>query len=301
MARLLLDRRYAVGKLLCQIAYQQDYLACDVSLDIPVRVAAVTSPKDEWQTDLAHFRSCAVQAAPLRHPALPRLRDFFSSEQHPLEPVTGYAVFDFCPAMPFTTYLERRHVSEVCEALVNGLTLCDALDMVERQAPLLLSHIVVSPRTLCVGGHGRIGLQELGVAGWLLPSMSLIQSAQDGIYAAPEVLEGQTSSGRSSMYSVAAFVWHTLTGTPHPAGTLGQRQDQTAFMIPLAVLSVLTTALEPNPLRRYANMDAFGKALAQATVQVLPPSMKLTRRPGRPFTPRTLTSSVAARVSFSKS
>ncbi len=274
MMRPLLDQRYAVGKLLVQTTHEQHYEAYHVSLGIAVRLIAVPFPEDVQLADPKHFRRCATQAASLRHQALPRLRDFFSGESSPDAKPTYYAVFDPHEGVPFTAYLAQRRGRSLCEALIYALALCDALDMLGRQAPLLSPYIALSPDALRVRAFGRIGLAELGVAHWLLPTLGPRPTTpQESVYFAPEVLAGNAGDARARIYSVAGFLWHTLVGSP-PARSL----EATPAAMPEVLETSLRSALNPNPERRYQTLDDFGQALGQAALQVLPQAMTLTRQ-----------------------
>jgi hypothetical protein len=236
-----------------------------------VRVIAVRPPCKSSMIDVTNFRACATQAASLRHQTLPHLRDFFLSS--PIDQAY-YAVFDVAEGATFAAYLAQRGGISLPLALTYGLELCDALDLVGRVAPLLASLVTLSPRTLILRGTKPIGLLELGVARWLIPSARLELAPAESIYVAPEVREGNASDSRSLLYSIAAFLYHMLMDHPLEPGHQSLNERARGNLIHEALYTALARALDPAPQRRFSTLDAFGIALGQAAYHVLPPSWR---------------------------
>jgi serine/threonine protein kinase len=156
------------------------------------------------------------------------------------------------------------------------LQLTEALDLVERRAPGLLPGIVLSPDTLRVRSYARIGIEELGVARWLVPTLCWHSTPEEGLYLAPEVVAGTAGDNRSSIYSVAAFLHHALVGSPPAVSRRGPGELEPAIPAPLDL--VVGRALDPDPKRRYQTLDQFGRALGEAALAVLPEALALTQR-----------------------
>jgi hypothetical protein len=278
MSRPLLDHRYAVDQPLVKTMYEQHFSAVHVELGIQVRLVAVPSPEDERLADPQRFCRVATQVASLRHPALPRLRDYFTVPASPTaaSPAIYYAVFDELEGIPFSTYLVHRRGRSLCEALVYILQLTDALDLVDRRAPGLLPEVVLSPDTLRVRSYAHIGVEELGVARWLVPTLHRHFTPEQSLYLAPEIVAGRAGDSRAMIYSIAAFLHHALVGSP-PAVS-GLHLDEFVPAIPASLDQVVGQALNPDPDRRYRTLDQFGRALGQAALAVLPEAMALTPR-----------------------
>jgi hypothetical protein len=278
MSRLLLDHRYAVDQLLVETLYEQHYSAFHVELGIPVRLVAVPSPVDQQLADPQRFRHVATQAALLRHPALPRLRDYFTvpGSLSSATPAMYCAVFDQLPGIPYSSYLVHRRGRSLGEALVYGLQLTDALDLLDRRAPGLLAGVILSPSTLRVRSYARIGLEELGVACWLVPTLCRHFTSEESLYLAPEIVAGKPGDSRSSVYSIAAFLHHALVSSP-PAMS-DPRPGEFVPAIPASLHRVIGQALNPDPSLRFQTLDQFGRALGQAALQVLPEAMALASR-----------------------
>jgi serine/threonine-protein kinase len=269
MAPPLLDHRYSLTRLLFETAYEQHYLAEHIELGITVRVIAVRPSLDDKTVDEAKFRGCATQAACLRHQTLPHLRDYVLSS--PIEQAY-YVVFDVAEGATLAAYLAERGRISLPLALTYGLELCDALDLVERVAPLLTPLITLSPQTLIVCGARPIGLLELGVAHWLISSVRPERTSEESVYLAPEVRAGNAADSRSLIYSVAAFLYHMLMGHPWEPDYLPADEWARSSIIPEALYTALVRALDPIPERRFSTLDAFGIALGQTAYHVLPPS-----------------------------
>jgi hypothetical protein len=157
------------------------------------------------------------------------------------------------------------------------LQLTDALDLVDRRAPGLLTGVILSPNTLRVRSYARIALEELGVARWLVPTLFRHTTPDESLYLAPEIVAGKAGDSRSSVYSIAAFLHHSLVGSP-PAVS-DPRVGEFVPAIPASLHRVVSQALNPDPSLRFQTLDQFGRALGQAALQVLPEAMALTSRP----------------------
>jgi hypothetical protein len=81
-------------------------------------------------------------------------------------------------------------------------------------------------------------------------------------YMAPEQSKGYVTDERADIYSLAATLWHLLTGQP----PVGMPQAGTIFgsgeTIDIHLLQILQTALEPNRKNRFQSATQFADALS---------------------------------------
>lgn len=282
---LLLDRRYRVVRAIEHACHEQRFPAYHVELAIPVSITTL-HPRGAATTDgrATHLRESgtsafwklALQAAHLRHPVLPRVRDAFLKDDtyfvvtdaltHGIEQDApgGYAVETLAQRLARSGRLSLR------EALIFGLHLCDALAYVQQVAPTLLPLTTVTPRHLVLPQPNAIMIGDVRPARWLDAGHCACDEA-DLPYSAPEVATGGTQDVRADIYSIAAVIYHMLAGTPPPVAN-NERRTLTEIepLIPAALSNVIECALRPDPDTRFADANAFGRALAGALTELLP-------------------------------
>lgn len=286
---ILLDRRYRVARAIEHATDEQRFPAHHVELDVPVCItvlhphgAVPTGGRSALlrEASASSFWTLALQAANLRHPVLPRVRDSF------LQGDTCYVVTDD-PARPhgleqdvsgwhsietLAQRLERTGHLSLREALIFGLHLCDALAYLQQVAPSLLPLTTIVPRHLMLPQPNTIMIGDLRPARWLDAARCVCVEA-DLPYSAPEITTGGAQDVRADMYSIAAVVYHMLAGAPPARSALGtERRTLTEIepLIPAALSDVIEQALRPDPDARFADANAFGRALAGALTELLP-------------------------------
>lgn len=287
---ILLDRRYRVARTIEHAHNEQRFPAYHVELAIPVSITTLY-PRGITATvgQAAHLRASsaspfwklALQAANLRHPVLPRVRDSF------LQGDTYYVVTDdlahphSCEqdAAPgwhsietLAQRLERSGRLSLREALIFGLHLCDALAYVQQVTPSLLPLTTIAPQHLLLPQPNAIIIADMRPARWLDAAHSVC-AVGDLPYSAPEVAMGGAQDVRADIYSIAAVIYHMLAGTPPtpPAADTGRRTlAEIEPLIPAALSDVIERALCPDLETRFADANAFGRALAGALTELLP-------------------------------
>lgn len=284
---LLLDRRYRVARAIEHASDEQRFPAYHVELAIPVSITTL-HPRETAvagaratrlkESGASAFWKLALQAAHLRHPVLPRVRDSF------LQGNTYYVVTDdpthgIEPGAPgwysvesLAQRLARAGRLSLRETLIFGLHLCDALAYVQQVAPTLLPLTTITPRHLVLPQPNAIMIGEVRPARWLDAARCVCDEA-DLPYSAPEVATGSAQDVRADIYSIAAVIYHMLAGTPPPPPAANAERRTLAEiepLIPAALSDVIERALRPDPDTRFADADAFGRALAGALTELLP-------------------------------
>ncbi len=181
-----------------------------------------TREKEERRQLLEAFRREAQILTDLRHRNLPRVTDFFTEGGRP------YLVMELVPGESLEKKLDRMHGQPMDEGevLEYGIQLCEVLQFLHTQDPPIIFRDV-KPANIMIMPGGQTKLIDFGIArtykeGKRRDTMSMGTAA----YAPFEQFgKGQTDA-RSDVYSLAATMYHLLTGRPPtPATTPGVLRD----------------------------------------------------------------------------
>ena len=168
----------------------------------------------------------------LKHPALPRVSDHF------LEENVQFLVMEYIPGEDLSHMLESGVLFEVDRVLKWADQLLDALDFLHSQS-IPVIHRDIKPQNLKLTARDQIILLDFGLAKGN-PTDAGHQTAAKSIfgysrnYASLEQIQGTGTDPRSDLYSLAATLYHLLTGEP----------PEDALTRAMAVLSS-----RPDPLR----------------------------------------------------
>jgi serine/threonine-protein kinase len=171
--------------------------------------------REEKRQLLEAFRREAQILSDLRHPNLPRVTDFFTEAGRP------YLVMELIPGESLEKKIDRLRGQPMdeAEALQYGIQVCRVLQFLHTQTPPIIFRDV-KPANIMVMPNGQIKLIDFGIArtykeGKRRDTMSMGTAA----YAPFEQFgKGQTDA-RSDVYSLAATLYHLLTGRPPTPAT----------------------------------------------------------------------------------
>jgi len=252
----ILQGRYRVVRQLAKGGMGTIYEAVDERLDAVVALKE-TSFDDEALR--AQFEREARLLARLAHPALPRVSDHFN------EGGGQFLVMQFIAGSDLEEMrLQRKGGSfPAAEALAWADQLLDALDYLHTQEQPII-HRDIKPQNLKLTARGQIILLDFGLAkGYasltspLTPSASVV--GYTPAYAPLEQIQGAGTDARTDLYSLAATLYHLLTGAAPPNAL--KRAD--------AVLNG-----EPDPLRP---ADELSAEVSKDVAAVLRQAMALRR------------------------
>lgn len=231
---------------------------------------------------LKAFEREAQLLAGLRHPALPRVSDHFIEE-------TGqFLVMEFIPGDDLATLLLKRGSPfPFGDVLRWGDQLLDALDYLHSRQPPVV-HRDIKPQNMKLTDRGEIILLDFGLAkGAAMQTRVTGTSSIFGYtphYAPLEQIQGTGTDPRSDLYSLAATLYHLLTGqSPIDALTRAAAKinDEPDPLLPAnianpdvppAIADVLTRAMAQNAGQRFPNAAAMRAALRDSiTGQLAPP------------------------------
>lgn len=147
----------------------------------------------------------------LRHSALPKVMDYFREGE------ADYLVMEYIPGQDLAQLLEHRgNPFSQDEALRFADDLLKVLEYLHGQQPPIL-HRDIKPSNLKLTEQGDIFLLDFGLAKGCAGQMPTLVSTRSvrgytQVYASLEQIHGQATDPRSDLYSVAATLYHLLTG-----------------------------------------------------------------------------------------
>src|SRR6266851_5294537 len=204
----------------------------------------------------------------LKHPHIIQIVDFGIADNTP------FLVMDYAP----------NGTLRQCHPQGTRLPLQSILPYVKQVASALqyahdtrLIHRDVKPQNMLLGRNNEVLLSDFGIAVAAHTERSLTTQEMAGTvpYMAPEQIRGKPRPA-SDQYALGIAVYEWLCGARPFRGTQWEIIDQQLSVpppplrekvptIPSAVEQVVLTALNKDPLRRFANVQAFANALEQAS------------------------------------
>lgn len=171
--------------------------------------------REERRQLLEAFRREAQILSDLDHRNLPHVTDFFTEGGRP------YLVMELIPGESLEKKIDRLHGQPMdeAEALRYGIQVCEVLQFLHEQDPPIIFRDV-KPANIMIMPNAQAKLIDFGIArtykeGKRRDTMSMGTAA----YAPFEQFgKGQTDA-RSDMYSLAATIYHLLTGRPPTPAT----------------------------------------------------------------------------------
>lgn len=209
-AGTVLQNRYRVQKQIGQGGMGAVYIATDE------RFGSVVAIKETLVME-TNFRKAIEREArllnSLKHPALPRVSDHFEDDNG------QFIVMEYIAGDDLSEMMEREQKAFPEKEVINWADqLLDALDFLHNQE-IPVIHRDIKPQNLKLTPRGQIVLLDFGLAKGN-PSDVSHQTAAKSIfgysrsYASLEQIQGTGTDPRSDLYSLAATLYHLVTGVP---------------------------------------------------------------------------------------
>jgi len=219
----LLRDRYRIRESVAQGGMGSIYLADDERLQ--GRQCAIkevigdpnSAPQAQQQAREQFYREASVLAR-LDHPSLPKVSDFFSSEDDDRD----FLVMDFVPGQDLSQVINQArdegHFIIEADVLDWARQLIDALIYLHSQEPPVL-HRDIKPGNLKLTPNGTIKLVDFGLVKLLDPdeqTVTIVQGRGTAHYTPLEQYGGDTghTDSRTDLYSLGATLYHLLTNEP---------------------------------------------------------------------------------------
>ncbi|MGD9932810.1 MAG: protein kinase [Dehalococcoidia bacterium] len=179
-----------------------------------------------------------------------------------MEFVEGQSVADLLKNGPIEPTVALRIASETGRAL-------------EEAAARGIVHRDIKPENLLLDADGRVKVADFGIAKQTqAPGLTAFGGfVGTPTYAAPEQSDGVVDQ-RTDIYQLGGTLYHMLTGrTPFPGGSLAELREQhrdapvplePLSTLPRGVATVVTRALEKDPLDRYQSPTEMVGAIDRA-------------------------------------
>ena len=198
----VLQDRYRVVRQLGKGGMGTVYEAIDERLKNKVALKETSCSEDFLRQA---FECEAVIMARLRHSALPVVIDHFS------EPLGQFLVMQFIPGKDLHELLiERGSVFPLEEVLGWADKLLEVLDYLHNQ-PSPIIHRDIKPANLKLTENGEILLLDFGLVKSVNTNVQSIHIFTEA-YAPIEQIKGEKTDARCDLFSLAATVYHLLTG-----------------------------------------------------------------------------------------
>lgn len=269
----LLQNRYRVGRPLGQGGMGAVYEATDE------RFGRTVAIKQAFFSAAALRRAFEREARllnDLRHPALPVVIDYFA------EGNDWFLVMDYVAGEDLGARLVRLGKPfEVEEVLRWSDQVLDALEYLHAQDPPVV-HRDIKPQNLKLTPRGEVKLLDFGLAKGTVTASQPDTGARSVAgytphYAPIEQVQGAGTDVRSDLYSLAATVYHLLTGRVPPDAldrAMRQLNGEADPLVRLAdanpnvsqdVSEVLWRAMATSANQRPASATAMRRALREAS------------------------------------
>ena len=265
----LLQNRYVIMRLLAQGGMGAVYLAQDRRLNTTFAL------KETFFTDerlSKAFEREAQLLARLRHSALPKVIDHFS------ESAGQFLVMEFIAGDDLAEMLKQRgYPFALSEVMGWGDQLLDVLDYLHTHEPPII-HRDIKPQNLKLTERGQLILLDFGLAKDTPFRMTRVTSSGSIFgytpnYAPLEQIQGAGTNSCSDLYSLAATLYHLLTGAVPPdalnrAAALVDAQadplrlaNEIVASVPAAIATVLGKAMALSRTNRYKDAAEMRRAL----------------------------------------
>jgi eukaryotic-like serine/threonine-protein kinase len=255
--------RYVIVSRLGQGGDGVVYGAWDPELDRRVAIKALRRRGAGAEAQL--LREARLLAR-LRHPNIVQIHAIERDDSEGAE-AGVFFVMEFVPGGDVVAWLARaprswRMIVRMYAAVARALGAAHRIGVVHRD---------VKPTNVLVGDDGAPRVVDFGLAQGRDAGGSGLNIAGTLPYMAPEQHRGEVPDGRADQYALGVSLYEGLVGQRPFVGNasvLLRSKELAAYPkvtgVPRRVARILTRALDPQPSRRFVDMDALAAALESA-------------------------------------
>ena len=263
----VLQSRYRIIRQLGQGGMGAVYEAVDERLDSTVALKETLFADERLRKQ---FEREARLLARMHHPALPRVSDHFA------EGDGQFLIMQYIAGDDLAAMIASKHGPFPLHQVLTWATqLLDALDYLHTQDPQII-HRDIKPQNLKLTSRGQIILLDFGLAKGQIGEFSRVTTSASIFgytpnYAPLEQIQGLGTDPRSDIYSLAATLYHLITGVKPPdaltraAALVNSQPDP------------LSPANEVNPAVSVGLAAVLARAMAQSRDQRYPTAAEMTK------------------------
>jgi serine/threonine protein kinase/Flp pilus assembly protein TadD len=241
-----------------------------------------------FDVDSKKFQQEAETTAALDHPHIIRLIDFDFHDQMP------FLVMDYAPGgslrsrHPEGTQVPLATVVQYVQEIAKALEYAHSKNVIHRD---------IKPDNILIGAQGELRLSDFGIAVLSRTGRTTLAASYDtggtAYYMAPEQSRGKPEKA-SDQYALGIMVYEWLCGKPpfseghainiqyqHAFEPVPSLREQLPTLLP-AVEQVIMHALAKDPKERFATVQEFATALADASTAPQVSSLSETSLPEPP-------------------
>lgn len=267
---------YRLGRLLGKGGFAEVYLGEHIHLGTQAAVKVLRAQLS--QSDAEEFKREARTLAHLKNEHIVRVLDYGIDT----DGETPYLVMDFAPKGTLRQLYQRGVSVPLPKIITYVKQVAAALYFAHSQN---IVHRDVKPENMLLDDKDMLLLSDFGISIMLQSSKSADAQSVAGtaMYMAPEQIQGSPRPA-SDQYSLAVVVYEWLVGRPPFQGSFAEITSQHLLTsppslrsinpaIPAQVENVMMVALNKNPERRFASIQAFANALEQMYLVSQQPKM----------------------------
>jgi outer membrane protein assembly factor BamB len=215
-------------------------------------------------TIVRNFEREANILATLDHPAVPRIYDYFTSNER------SYLILEFINGKDLEALLNENEGWIAPERVIQwGIELCDVLSYLHSHSPEPIIFRDMKPSNVMINSHDHIVLIDFGIAKSFQYGQRGTMIGTEG-YSPPEQYRGEATP-QADIYALGATLHHVLARRdPRLEAPFSFAERPIRAHNPhvsLELETVVMTALQYNPKDRFQSASAMKEALISAARQ----------------------------------
>ncbi|HWP95762.1 MAG TPA: protein kinase [Syntrophomonadaceae bacterium] len=260
----LLESRYRIIRTIGRGGMGAVYLALDQRLNnmrVAIKEMSTNAVgRGNLLSAISSFKKEAAILIDLRHPALPRVIDFF-----PRGVDRWYLVMDFIEGKNLSTVLNERGRIEEPEVLDWTSQICEILDFLHGQDPSIIFRDL-KPSNIMLNPQGQIKLVDFGIARHFRPGVGSDTAAYGSTgFAPPEQYGDRQTNIRSDIYALGATLHFLLTGVDPKSNPFIFEEPAQYVKISPRINAAIMKSLEFRPENRPENIAHFWELITGET------------------------------------
>ncbi|MDZ4159776.1 MAG: serine/threonine-protein kinase, partial [Anaerolineaceae bacterium] len=260
----VLQNRYQIQKVIGVGGMGAVYGARDLHFLNALRLVAVKEMVNQTldaavrRTIVENFEREANILAALSHPSIPKILDYFTTDQR------FYLVLEFVHGKDLEAMLVETHAVMAEEQVIQwAIELCTVLSYLHNHKPEPIVFRDIKPSNIMINQQGHVVLVDFGIAKLFKEGQRGTMIGTEG-YSPAEQYRGEASP-LADIYSLGATLHHLLTRRDprlEPPFTFPERPIREINpLVSLELETVINTALQYNQQDRFQSVDAMKEAL----------------------------------------